>query len=191
MSAKHDAYGLRATLNAIVEANNGGDPNGLRAVIENILDVANGDLQSGLVSVAELEGLRRSLRAFEISAAAILKDLPDQSKLNLVSIINSVFTIGSTCGLSITTVKNITRYNKRRQAAKARKARAEKPRQELIDNAINAALKGRAVTSRFSKEAAAILNDVNRLLGDCGQEPIKVDVIRHRLENRAGKKPQS
>jgi hypothetical protein len=157
--------------------------------IENILDVANRELQSGLVAVGDLESLGQAIKTFDISVAAILRDLPPQSKLNLVSIINSVFTIGETCGLSKTVVKKVRLYRRHRHSAKMRKTKAQKPRQKAIDEAIDVV--GSPVTSRFYKEATVRLDGANRWLERHGHEPVSVDVIYRRLKSRAAKKPRS
>jgi hypothetical protein len=168
-----------------------GDLYGLRGCIDNIADTAKGALKSGAVAENEREDLRQAIKTFEVSVAAILKDLPDQSKLNLVSIINSAFTVGRMCGLSETVMSAVTSYGKRLHTAKMRNAKAEKPRQKAINEAITAALKGRRPVSRFSKEATAHLDDVNRWLERRGEKPVLVDVIRRELEKRAAQTPRS
>jgi len=68
-----------------------------------------------------------------------------------------------------------------KQAAKARDARANSPDAKALIEAIKAE-RGDGPVAKPTKEAAAILDGVNGRLEQQGLEPVKVDVVRRRLE---------
>jgi hypothetical protein len=71
-----------------------------------------------------------------------------------------------------------------KQAKAARRKRAANPRENALMAAIEAEL-GTSPILRPNKEAEAMLDAVNLRLGAGGFGPVKVDVVRRRLETRA------
>ena len=71
-----------------------------------------------------------------------------------------------------------------KQAKVARRKKGSNPRQDAITAAIEAE-QAAAPTLRPYKDALAMLDAVNRRLETAGFAPVKVDVVRRRLEKRA------
>jgi len=71
-----------------------------------------------------------------------------------------------------------------KRAKAAREKRASSPQEDALMASIEAEL-GASSISRPHKEAEAMLDAVNRRLGAAGFRPVKVDVVRRRLEKRA------
>lgn len=163
------------------------DANGLLAAIDTIAETAEGALKSGAVAENDQEELQLAIKAFKISVAAILKDMSDQSKINLVSIINGAFTIGMTCGLSETVVNGVTNYNKHRHAAKMRAKKAQQPKRIAREKAITAVLGDRRPDSNLWAEATKLLPKVNkRLESDGFDRDTTAKPIYESLQTRSG-----
>jgi hypothetical protein len=75
-------------------------------------------------------------------------------------------------------------FTRAEQAKAARARRSASPKERALNSAIDAELGG-ATVSRPTKEADAMLDAVNRRLSESGFEPVKLDVVRRRLEKRA------
>lgn len=152
-----------------------------RGVAKMISESAAAVIKSKLVVDGERDELIKAHARFVSSTSDLIETLDDELKPVLARALIGAFEIGSKATASESSV----RFAKRTQAASGRNAKARKaePREIAIQEAISVALNGRTVSNHFSKETAAIYADVNVHLESKGHQPVKVDVIRRRLEN--------
>ncbi|MFO1125099.1 MAG: hypothetical protein U1E25_07345 [Methylocystis sp.] len=77
--------------------------------------------------------------------------------------------------------KRFVKNFRAQQAAVGRRARSQKPEELALMAAIGKS-RGNGHVAKPTKEASAILDQVNKDLVDAGFKPVKVDVVRRRLE---------
>jgi hypothetical protein len=129
---------------------------------------------------AKLDDACRTLREASDKLASDDFDLaPEGERLNLI--VQVIFAIDTVTKLSTSAVENY--LQPRRQAAHARAKRRENPREIALVEAIEREV-GAGHSAQPWKDAASILDGVNGRLKSLKFDPVKVDVIRRRLENR-------